>query len=53
MEITSEEEEAKIHVPVSQRGDSGTYNITLSNPYGEDSGDIKVVILGMWAVSKS
>jgi hypothetical protein len=34
-------------VPVSKRGDTGKYTIKLSNEFGEDSGDINVVVLGM------
>ena len=48
MDMTDDEEEAKVHYPVSQRGDSGVYTVKVSNPHGEDSGDIKVTVLGMY-----
>ena len=33
-------------VPVSKRSDTGQYTIHLANKYGEDSGDINVIVLG-------
>ena len=33
-------------VPVSKRGDTGTYTLALKNEFGEDSGDIEVIVLG-------
>lgn len=36
----------RLEIPVSQRGDTGTYKITARNPYGEDSADIKVIVVG-------
>ena len=41
------EEKAVMSIPVSKREDSGKYTIAVTNPNGQDSGDIKVVVLGM------
>ena len=43
----SDEEQAQVHIPVAKREDTGKYTITASNPFGEDSGLISVVVLGM------
>ncbi|XP_064634017.1 twitchin-like isoform X9 [Lineus longissimus] len=39
------EEEAKLDIPYAKREDTGKYTITLKNPYGTESGDIKVTVL--------
>ncbi len=40
------EEDAKLGIPVSKRDDTGKYTICLKNEYGEDEGDIEVIVLG-------
>lgn len=42
----NDEDNAKLVVPVSKRSDTGQYTIHLANKYGEDSGDINVIVLG-------
>ncbi|KAK2158172.1 hypothetical protein LSH36_175g03003 [Paralvinella palmiformis] len=41
----NDEDNAKLLVPVSKRGDTGKYTIKLANKHGEDSGDINVIVL--------
>jgi hypothetical protein len=41
----SGEEQALMNIPVSQRGDTGKYAVTVSNPFGEDTGFINVIVL--------
>jgi len=45
----SDEEQAQVHIPVAKREDTGKYAITVSNPFGEDTGLVSVVVLG-WTV---
>ncbi|CAH1785276.1 unnamed protein product [Owenia fusiformis] len=45
VQMNNDEENAKLHVPVSKRDDSGKYTIAVDNPNGADSKDIKVVVL--------
>jgi Immunoglobulin I-set domain len=40
------EELAQLHVPIAQRSDTGKYAITVSNPFGQDTGTINVIVLG-------
>jgi len=40
------EEAADLQIPVAKRGDTGKYAITVSNPFGEDTGTINVIVLG-------
>ena len=35
-----------LDVPVARRDDTGKYTIALKNEYGEDEGDINVIVLG-------
>ena len=51
MEQTSGEENAVLSIPVSKRSDTGKYTINLSNKFGEDSGDLKIIVLGAFEVS--
>ena len=46
MNQENDEDNAKLLVPVSKRGDTGKYTIKLANKHGEDSGDINVIVLG-------
>ena len=46
VEKKNDEENIKLHVPVSVRGDTGKYTVTLKNDHGEDQGDINVIVLG-------
>ena len=46
MNLDNGEEEALLEIPVSKRDDSGKYAITVSNPFGEDTGLINVIVLG-------
>jgi len=49
----SDEEQAQVHIPVAKREDSGKYAITVTNPFGEDTGLVSVVVLGMPVLSLS
>jgi len=42
----NDEEQAQVHVPSAKREDTGKYAITVSNPFGQDTGLISVVVLG-------
>ncbi|XP_061166987.1 twitchin-like isoform X9 [Saccostrea echinata] len=44
-QCTSNEDEAKLHIPKCERKDTGKYTITVSNQYGTQSADIPVVVL--------
>lgn len=46
VQLKSGEEEAALDIPVSKRSDTGKYAVTVSNPFGEDTGTINVVVLG-------
>lgn len=46
MQLQNGEEQAQLLVPVAQRSDTGKYAITVSNPFGQDTGTINVVVLG-------
>jgi len=43
----SDEEQAQVHIPSAKREDTGKYAITVSNPFGQDTGLISVVVLGL------
>ena len=45
MELSNNDEEAKLLKPVAQRGDTGNYEVKLQNSEGEDSIPIKVIVL--------
>jgi len=47
VEQQSDEEQAQVHIPVAKREDTGKYAVTVSNPFGEDTGLISVVVLGL------
>lgn len=38
----------KLTFPKTERGDSGVYNISAKNAYGEDSADITLLVYGMY-----
>lgn len=40
----TKDEITSLKIPVSQRGDTGTYTIIAKNPYGEDQADIEVLV---------
>ena len=40
------EENALLNVPIASRDDIGKYTACLKNEFGEDEGDINVVVLG-------
>jgi len=42
----SDEEQAQVHIPVAKREDTGKYAVTVSNPFGQDTGLVNVVVLG-------
>ena len=42
---TNSETEAKLNIPRAERGDTGKYTIKVSNPHGEHSADVNVVVL--------
>jgi len=44
----SDEEQAQLQIPVAKREDTGKYAITVSNPFGQDTGLISVVVLGYY-----
>ncbi|KAK3103159.1 hypothetical protein FSP39_016894 [Pinctada imbricata] len=44
-DCTNTEDEAKLHIPKSERGDTGKYTITVTNESGTQSADIPVVVL--------
>jgi len=44
----SDEEQAQVHIPSAKREDTGKYAITVSNPFGQDTGLISVVVLGSY-----
>ena len=46
MDQTSGEENAVLSIPVSKRSDTGKYTINLKNKFGEDSGDLNIIVLG-------
>lgn len=46
VELENDEENAKLHCPKAQRSDTGKYKVKLSNKYGDDEGEIKVIVLG-------
>lgn len=46
IQLKSGEEQAALDIPVSKRSDTGKYAVTVSNPFGEDTGTINVVVLG-------
>jgi hypothetical protein len=37
---------AEVHIPISERTDSGTYKIVLTNEYGTCQAECKVTVLG-------
>ena len=51
--VESVEENTVLDVPVARRDDTGKYTIALKNEYGEDEGDINVIVLGQCATSTS
>ena len=40
------DEEAKLHIPACERGDTGKYSVKVKNEFGEDEAEIAVVVLG-------
>lgn len=42
----SGEEQAKLEVPVSKRGDTGKYKVKVANEFGEDEATFNVIVLG-------
>ena len=50
--MANTEEEATVDIPIAKRGDTGKYNISVANDYGSDSGDLKVIVLGEWKLSR-
>lgn len=46
----SGEEEAKVEIPVSKRGDTGKYKVKVANEFGEDEGEINVIVLGVYSL---
>ncbi|KAL8579176.1 hypothetical protein ACOMHN_010760 [Nucella lapillus] len=40
-----DEEEARLRVGKAERGDTGTYTIKVANAHGEDTADVRVVVL--------
>ena len=46
MKLESGEENAILDVPIASRDDTGKYTVCLSNQFGEDEGDVNVVVLG-------
>lgn len=46
VEMTNDEDNAKVHIPSCRRDDSGDFQIHLKNDNGEDVGDIRVIVLG-------
>ncbi|XP_041366543.1 twitchin-like isoform X3 [Gigantopelta aegis] len=44
-QMTSGETQAKLHIPRAERGDTGKYTIKVANAHGEDTADIKVIVL--------
>ena len=46
LELTSGEEQAKLHIPVARKEDKGKYKLTVANQYGTAEGTINVIVLG-------
>ena len=44
IETKTKDEITSLKIPVSQRSDTGIYTITATNPHGEDSADIDVLV---------
>ena len=44
--MENREENALLNVPIASRDDTGKYTACLKNEFGEDEGDINVVVLG-------
>ena len=44
IQTENKDEMISLKIPVSQRSDSGKYTIKATNPYGEDSADIQVLV---------
>lgn len=44
IETKTKDEITSLKIPVSQRTDSGIYTIKATNPYGEDTADIEVLV---------
>ncbi|ESO91796.1 hypothetical protein LOTGIDRAFT_91265, partial [Lottia gigantea] len=45
VQTTSDEKQAKFHIPRSQRSDTGKYKVKVSNEMGEEEADINIVVL--------
>ena len=45
LELTSGEEQAKLHIPAARKEDKGKYKLTVSNIYGTTEGSINVIVL--------
>ncbi|XP_059156398.1 twitchin-like isoform X4 [Physella acuta] len=44
-ELTNDEKEAKLHIPKSERGDTGKYTVKVANKHGEDTAEVSVIVL--------
>ncbi|XP_014665457.1 PREDICTED: twitchin-like isoform X3 [Priapulus caudatus] len=45
VKMDNDDDDAKLHIPRCVRDDTGDYTIKLKNEFGEDTGDIKVIVL--------
>ena len=50
MNLKNGEEDLSLHIPVAKREDTGKYAVTVTNPFGEDTGLINVVVLGQFSL---
>ena len=46
VEMATQGGQTTLDIPISVRGDSGTYTLTLTNDHGEDSASATVTVLG-------
>lgn len=51
-ETQSNDKESKLNIARAERGDTGKYSIKVTNPHGEETADINVIVLGESAHSE-
>ena len=48
VKVDNDEDTCKLSIPKCKRGDTGKYKVKLSNEFGEDEGEIDVIVLGRY-----
>ena len=43
--MATDDESTKLDIPKSKRGDTGKYKCVLKNEFGEDEGELNVIVL--------